>query len=250
MKNFRSCIIFLLLSAVFTTGCIALVNDPVTPEKSGNMAEASAIPAAAEDPVALPEKKAVVQPPAAENVKKEVKQELPPPPEKKIVPPAPRHEKPVKKSGDSPRSPENYRRGPGVWRAFSRLSRQEQEELLKLQRNDPKKFEAVMREKADQLYEAEKQRRKEQHDLAMQYQQESDPAKKEAIKADLRKKIHEDFLQRLQDSRRDIESHKRRTAQLEEELLKREKNCEAIVDALLQHHLQKYDAKMEKGAVK
>ena len=147
-------------------------------------------------------------------------------------------EKKEEKTKAAPRSPENYRRGPGTWRAFSRLSRHEQEELLKLQRSDPEKFRSVMQEKADQLYAAEKKRQQELDELAIQCNKESDPAKKAELKKQLRLKIHEDFLQRLQDTRRDIESNKRRTEMMEKELQKREKNCEAIVDALLEHRLQ------------
>ena len=136
-----------------------------------------------------------------------------------------------------PRSPENFRRGPGVWRAFSRLSQEEQVELLQLQRTDPERYRAIMQEKADQVYAQERARRQELDDLAYRYRQNGDPAQKEQIKNELREKLKEDFQQRLQDTRRDIEYTKRRTASLEAELRRRENNCEAIVDALLKNKL-------------
>ena len=190
------------------------------------------IPVALEDPDKAKEVKAPVPQPEVKKEQKVTVEKKVLPVEKKVLP----VEKERRKSR-SPRSPEHYRRGPGIWRAFSRLSPSEQEELLKLQRSDPEKFRAVMQEKADQLYAAEKKRQQELDELVISYRKESDPAKKEAVKKELRAKIHEDFLQRLQDTRRDIESNKRRTAMMERELQKREKNCEAIVDALLEHRL-------------
>ena len=60
---------------------------------------------------------------------------------------------------------------------------------------------------------------------------------KESLKTIMRNKLKEDFQQRLQDTRRDIEAYKRRTAKLEAELQKREKNCDAIIEAIMDKRL-------------
>jgi O6-methylguanine-DNA--protein-cysteine methyltransferase len=136
-----------------------------------------------------------------------------------------------------PASPESYRRGPGIWRAFSRLSQEEQAQLLRLQRNDPERFRSIMLEKADQLYAAEIAKLQALDELATRCRQCTDPEEKARLTAELREKLREDFQQRLQDTRRDIEYTKRKAAALEAELSRRESNCDAIVEALLQNKL-------------
>ena len=74
--------------------------------------------------------------------------------------------------------------------------------------------------------------------LAEKIRNSDKAAEKEALKTLLREKVKEDFRQRLQDTRRDIEAYKRRTARLEMELSKREKNCDAIVEVILNRHLE------------
>ena len=162
-----------------------------------------------------------------------------PAPETKSVTPAKKTDKDTETSPPSTthRSPENFRRGPGMWRVFSRLSPSEQQELLKLQRTEPERFRAIMSTKADELYKNEELRRQELDKLTAEFQKSGNAAAKEELRLKIRSKLKEDFLQRLQDTRRDIESYKKRTAQLEAELQKREKNCEAIVDAILQDKL-------------
>lgn len=151
--------------------------------------------------------------------------------------------KEVKLISPSPQPPErsrnheNYRRGPGMWRAFNRLSAEEQKELLQIQRTDPEKYRKILHEKADKLYEAEKIRRQELDELTAEIRSTENVVKKEQLKAKLHSKLKEDFQQRLQDTRRDIEAYKRRTARLEQELQKREKNCDAIINAILNNLL-------------
>ncbi len=132
---------------------------------------------------------------------------------------------------------ENYRRGPGMWRAFNRLSTEEKKQLLSIQRSDPEKYRKILHEKADKLFEAEKIRQQELDNLVTQIKKSESEKEKENLKAVLRKKLKEDFQQRLQDTRKDIEAYKHRTARLESELQKREKNCDAIVEAILNKRL-------------
>lgn len=136
-----------------------------------------------------------------------------------------------------PRSPENFRRGAGAWRVFSRLSPEEQSELLRLQRTDPERFRAVMAEKADQLYARIIARQRELDDLVRRCRECTDAAEKERLTAELREKLREDFQQRLQDMRRDIEYTRRKAAALETDLNRRESNFDAIIEALLQSKL-------------
>lgn len=135
------------------------------------------------------------------------------------------------------RSPDDYRRGPGAWRAFTRLPREEQRKLLELQRTSPEEFRKILRNKADELYQQEAARRNEIDQLTEKIRKSKNPAETEKLKSILRAKLKEDFQLRLNDTRRDIEAYKRRTASLEAELQKREKNCDAIVEAILNQRL-------------
>ena len=77
--------------------------------------------------------------------------------------------KPEKGTAAVPRSPENFRRGPGLWRAFTRLPQEEQRTLLKLQRSNPEEFRRIMQHKVDQLYEQDRIHRQELDKLAEAY---------------------------------------------------------------------------------
>ena len=48
-----------------------------------------------------------------------------------------------------------FRRGPWMWRAFSRLPKEEQQKLLKLQRSDPERYREIILAKANELYALE-----------------------------------------------------------------------------------------------
>ena len=171
---------------------------------------------------------------------------VPPSPEKPAIQAVNRNQVSLPVPEQPGRSPEKFRRGRGMWRAFSRLSPAEQQELLKLQRSDPERYRAVISAKADELYEQENLRRQELNTLAEKFKMSKDTAEKENLRQELRKKVEEDFRQRLQDTRRDIESYKKRTAQLEAELQKREQNCTAIVDAILREKLTALPKKTDK----
>lgn len=124
-----------------------------------------------------------------------------------------------------------------MWRAFTRLSQDEQRELLKLQRTDYKRYLEIMQNKADKLDAQEKAKKLDLDELAKKYHMATVQAEKDLIKAEFRRKLKEDYLQRLQDTRQDIDSYKRRITQLESEVQKREKNCDAIVEAILNDRL-------------
>ena len=161
--------------------------------------------------------------------------------EKNILPPktvsAETPKRPAKPAPGSERPSERFRRGPGLWKAFSTLSPEEQRELMKIQRQDPEKFKQLMQAKVEALYKAEQSRRQEQNELVKKYHSAKNPAEKEKIKAELRKKINEDFQKRLAATRRDLETNKKRIARMETELQKREKKRDKIVEAILLNRL-------------
>ena len=159
--------------------------------------------------------------------------EKPEPPVKPADAPAP---KPVPTPPHSaavpppPPPPNSYRL---MWQAFARLSQEEKQKLMEIQRQDPEKFRAIMREKAEALHASRMARQRELNDIARRYRESSDPAEKERLKTELREKLRADFNQRLQDARRDLESNRKRLERMEVELRRREKNQDAIVEAVL-----------------
>lgn len=134
------------------------------------------------------------------------------------------------------RAPENSRPN-SVWKVFARLSAQEQQEMIKLQRQNPDKFRLIMQQKAEQFKVLEQARKKELDTLTQKYRDSSSEAEKNAIKLELKKKLQEDFSRRLADSRRSLENNRKRLIRMEAELQKREKNRDAIVEAMLKHRL-------------
>lgn len=143
----------------------------------------------------------------------------------------------VKPAPTKDRPPEKFRRGAGLWKAFSRLSPEEQRQLMQIQLQDPERFKQLMQEKIDLLYRQEQSRRQEQNELVQKYHAAKTPAEREKIKADLRARIYNDFQKRLANNRRDLENNKKRLARMEKELQKREKKCDEIVDAITQNRL-------------
>ncbi|MBR2344868.1 MAG: hypothetical protein IKA71_03680 [Lentisphaeria bacterium] len=130
------------------------------------------------------------------------------------------------------RPPEKFRNGAGLWRAFSRLDQKEQQALLKIQRQNPEEFRKIMQEKVEALYIQEQARRQELDKLVIKYQNAKSDSEKASIKAELKQKLQRDFDQRLQNSRRDLDTNRARLLKMEKELQKREQNREAIVEAM------------------
>lgn len=239
MKIFQA-ILFFFAAAVIAAGCAPYsiqqnnnsakteVNiPPALSDPSGSLTVShKKRPAPMPDPAPAAPKQLQVPPPAIKPYAKEVDPKLSS--HKNIQSPVQRHTPAHNK----------FRRGPLMWRAFTRLPADEQQELLKLQRSDPERYREIMQQKTEELYTKENARKEELNKLTIQFHQTTDITKKNAIKAQLRQKLQEEFKQRLQDTRSDIESYKRRTAHLEKELQKREKNCDAIVNLLLTKHLE------------
>jgi len=224
--------------ALFFTGCQlelfygeVQIQDPGEQmlAESGIPGRMTVIPPAADAPravkkvVPLKKKAAIAQPQAAKPAAKEAPKTA------------------VKQPGNAlpsaPAEPERPMRGPGMWRVFSGLSPEEQKELLKLQRSNPERYREVMQKKVAEFYEQEKLRRQELDQLSEKCRNAVPGKDKEQLQQLLRQKVQEDFRRRLQDMRRNIEAQKHRTAHWEAELQKREQNCDAIIDAIVQKKL-------------
>ena len=77
-----------------------------------------------------------------------------------VAAPQPHHKESPRRNSQ----PRNF----NIWRAFSTLSAQEQQELMKLQRTDPEKFREVMQKKAAEIHAARQARRQKIRQLAEQ----------------------------------------------------------------------------------
>jgi len=156
----------------------------------------------------------------------------PPPPQKPengrefLPPPPPPSQEMMQKKA-------RFRRGPGIWRVFSRLSVQERKELMELQRKDPEKFRQLLQQKADSLFQSEQQERKALNELAKRCRSSKDETEKAELTRQLREKIAKRFQERLKEHRANLEENRRRLAMMEEELDKRTANADAVIDAQL-----------------
>jgi len=142
---------------------------------------------------------------------------LPPPPDGIDAPP--------------PRKGDRRGLGPSVWRAFTRLSEEQRQELLKLQGTDPDQFRAKMRELGDAFRKEEQARFDELMKLVERCRASKDEKEKAALKEQIIGHIRVHYLDRLEDNKRQLEEMKKRTMQLEEELRKREANAAEVVKA-------------------
>lgn len=148
----------------------------------------------------------------------------PPPPDGIDAPPPPPSHK-------GERQGERRGLGPSVWRAFTRLSEEQRQELLKLQGTDPDQFRAKMRELGDAFRKEEQARFEELMKLVERCRASKDEKEKAALKEQIIGHIRVHYLDRLEDNKRQLEEMKKRTLQLEEELRKREANAEVVVKA-------------------
>lgn len=140
-----------------------------------------------------------------------------------VAAPQPHHKESPRRNSQ----PRNF----NIWRAFSTLSAQEQQELMKLQRTDPEKFREVMQKKAAEIHAARQARRQKIRQLAEQIRSCKDEKQKNILRQQLKEMVKSDFEQRLATLRRNIEANKKRIAAMEKELKKREQNSSAVIDA-------------------
>ena len=125
-----------------------------------------------------------------------------------------------------------------IWRAFGELSDAERKEMMQLQRENPDKFLEVMKKKAEAFFKAEKAERQLLADLVQKYRAEKNKAAKEKIKNEISEILTKRFNKRLALNRKHVESMKKRTQMLEQELDKRAANSEKIINFQLEAMLQ------------
>ncbi len=159
-------------------------------------------------------------PPPPESAERSSRPELPERPERK-------------RKGDRPgRFPGHY-----SWRAFGRLENDERLKLMELQRSDPEAFQQKLRELGEALYKEEAARIAELRKQVSAFRAASTDEERNRLREQITTMVREDFQQRLDESRRQLQEMKRRAAQFEKELDKRAANAEkavaARVDALL-----------------
>lgn len=151
----------------------------------------------------------------------------PPPPDELIPPPPP---------GKQGRKEHGF--GPFVWRAFSRLTEQQRQEMLKLQSNDPEQFRQKMRELGEALRKEDMARFAELRKAVDSYRASKDEAERAALKKKITAQVREHYMERLEDNKRQLEEMKRRTKFLEEELTKREANADRVIQVRVESILK------------
>lgn len=153
----------------------------------------------------------------------------PPPQADELLPPPP----PPDKQGRKERG-----FGPFVWRAFSRLTEQQRQEMLKLQSSDPEQFREKMRELGEALRQEDMKRFAELRKAVERYRASKDEAERAALRKTITEHVRENYMQRLEDNKRQLEEMKRRTKFLEEELAKREANADRVVEVRVESILK------------
>ncbi|MBQ8754060.1 MAG: hypothetical protein IJZ19_03450 [Lentisphaeria bacterium] len=121
-----------------------------------------------------------------------------------------------------------------AWRAFARLSQEERQKLMLLQRTRPEEFRKKLKELSAKAHAEEQAKRLALRKLVNEYRSCSDNARKELLKAEIEKSMREDYMTRLQEFRRHLEEMKRRTAKMETELNKRAEKADEAIQARLQ----------------
>ena len=101
--------------------------------------------------------------------------------------------------------------GPAVWRAFSRLTEEQRQELLKLQVSDAEQFRTKMRELGEALRKEEKAGFEALLKLAEKCRAATDEKEKAALKQEIVGRIRTHYMERLEDNKRQLEEMKRRT---------------------------------------
>lgn len=132
-----------------------------------------------------------------------------------------------------------FYRGPGIWKVFLRLTPEEKKALLELQRNDPEKFRVAIKQRADEILKKEQVVKTAMNNLAKKYLECKNEIQKKQLKQELYQIVRNDFNQKLEDHRRNLEINRQRIVRMEQELKKRSANIEKIietkVDALLEN---------------
>ena len=153
--------------------------------------------------------------------------------EKPGCPPRPpRHGQPGRPQGNPGRPQSSQGNNVNFWRVFSRLTPEEQKEMMTLQRTDPEKFRTAIQEKAEKIQREQQARRQKIDELASKIRNCKDEKVKAELRNELRSMFKRVFDARLAQMRHNLEDNKKRIERMEADLKKREENAEAIVDAI------------------
>lgn len=153
---------------------------------------------------------------------------MPPPP-----PPPP---------GESEMGPGGNRRanikGSQLWRAYSALSESERKAMMELQNKDPDSFRQKLQEKAEIMMKQERENAKKLNNLLVAYRF-ANAHDRQVIENKITEIVRADYRQKQEDNRRHLDGMKKRVAQLEKDLEKRESNAESAIKAIVDDMISK-----------
>ena len=117
-----------------------------------------------------------------------------------------------------------------IWYAFSRMSEAERHDMMKLQRTDPEKFRAEMSERAEKIAMERRERMKELQKMAEAIRNCKDENTGKKLRSEFTAELKKDYLQHIENSRRQLEEMKQRAAKLEKELNLRMENADKVIE--------------------
>ncbi len=109
------------------------------------------------------------------------------------------------------------------------LSPEKRQEMLQLQRTDPEKFRATLREMGREVQEQRRKKHEEIKALAKEYREAKDEKVREELKTRIIEKKRAVYQGRLRRHRQHLEQMKANTLKLETELSHREAELETVV---------------------
>ncbi len=125
-----------------------------------------------------------------------------------------------------------------IWRVFSMLNPQERKAMMELQAKDPDEFRLQLQAKVDALRKAEREREQKLKALVEAYHKAA-PAERPAIEAEITAMVREGYQKRLDENRRHLEETRRRLDWLSQELAKREKNADRVIQDTVRRRLER-----------
>lgn len=138
--------------------------------------------------------------------------------------------------------PGNSRRpnikGSQLWRAYSALSESERKAMMELQNKDPDSFRQKLQEKAEIMMKQERENAKKLNNLLVAYRF-ANAHDRQVIENKITEIVRADYRQKQEDNRRHLDGMKKRVAQLEKDLEKRENNAESAIKAIVDDMISK-----------
>jgi hypothetical protein len=144
--------------------------------------------------------------------------------------------------GESEMGPGSNRRanikGSQLWRAYSALSESERKAMMELQNKDPDSFRQKLQEKAEIMMKQERENAKKLNNLLVAYRF-ANAHDRQVIENKITEIVRADYRQKQEDNRRHLDGMKKRVAQLEKDLEKRESNAESAIKAIVDDMISK-----------